>query len=121
MREKGLISFILAAALFVLSSGASAAEEQWKFLWANDKGERVLYDAASVVYFSRDEVQVRIKELSREPLSKLEEINCAYKIYRDREVVSERPGRTRPAMFPSRWQPVEKSPAMKELHKAVCK
>jgi hypothetical protein len=116
----GLFLVMLAS---VFSSGTEAATEQWKYLGGNDKGDRFFYDAASVIYASQDLRQVWIKELSNEPERRLMEINCSYKIIRDRQVISEGKSKVprRPVKLPSEWRAMEKDPVTKELHKVLCK
>jgi len=124
MRAIGVIGLFLVVIAAVFSSGAeAAADDQWKFIGANEKGERFFYDAASVIYASQDLRQVWIKELSNEPERRLVEINCSFKIIRDRQVISEGKSKVprRPVKIPSEWRALEKDPVMKELHKVLCR
>jgi len=124
MRALAVISFLLVMLAPVFSSGAEApATDQWKYLGANEKGERFFYDSESVIHVSQDLLQVWIKELSNEPERRLVEINCSFKIIRDRQVISEGKPKVprRPVKLPSEWQAIEKDPITQELHKVLCR
>ncbi len=123
MRATGVIGILLVVGAVVFSSGVEAANEQWKYLGANEKGERFFYDSANVLFFSKDLVQVWVKELSREPATKLVEVNCTYKLVRERQIISEAQKKAPipPPRLPSKWRPMELDPAMKELHKMLCR
>jgi hypothetical protein len=110
--------------LIILSffcSGSEAATDQWRYIGANEKGERLFYDTSGVLHFSRDEVQVWVREISHEPVRKLKEINCAHMTVRDRQIISDSGKALRPVRLPSRWQPVEQDALMKELYKVLCR
>jgi hypothetical protein len=102
-------------------SGSEAATDQWRYIGANEKGERFFYDTAGVLHFSRDEVQVWVREISHEPVRKLKEIKCTHMTVRDRQIISETGKALRPVRLPSKWQPVEQDPVMKELYKVLCR
>ena len=124
MKALALIGSALLVIAAVFSYGAEAAvNDQWKYLGANEKGERFFYDSESVMQISQDLRQVWIKELSSEPEKRFVEINCSFKIIRDRQVISE--GKTkvprRPVRFPSEWRAMEKDPITQELHKVLCR
>jgi hypothetical protein len=124
MRAIAVLGFILCMLAPVCSSGADApAIDQWKYIGSNEKGERFFYDSESVIHVSMELRQVWIKELSNEPERRLVEINCSFKIIRDRQVISEGKRRTprRPVRLPSEWRAMEKDPIEKELHKVLCR
>ncbi len=121
-----LVILIVIVGAFLCSSGpeAATAVDQWKYVGANDKGDRFFYDSTSVTPLSKDLIQVWIKELSNEPERRLVEINCSFKVIRDRQVISEgtnRIVRRRPVKLPSEWRAMEKDPVTKELHKVLCR
>jgi len=118
-----LASLFVFASAALFSSGTEAATDQWKYLGTNEKGDRFFYDASSVIYAAQDLRQVWIKELSNEPEKKLVEINCSFKIIRDRQVISEGKSKVppRPVKLPSEWRAMEKDLVTKELHKVLCR
>jgi hypothetical protein len=122
MRAIGVTGLCLAVIVLVFSVRVEAATDQWKYIGANEKGERFFYDAASVLVLSQDVRQVWIKELSQNPERRLIEINCSFKIIRDMQVISE--GKQKIPLRPAGrkdWQAIEKDPVMKELHKVLCR
>jgi len=114
---------LLTVCALVFSSGTGAAEEQWKYLGSNQKGDRFFYDASSVTYLSADLIEVWTRELTGEgPTKRLREINCSSKIIRDREVIYE--GKQKPRVLPktpSDWRAMEQDPITKELYKVLCR
>jgi hypothetical protein len=110
-------------AALVFSSGVEAADEKWKYFGANEKGDRFFYDASSVLRISPELIQVWTRELTSEgPARRLEEINCSFKIIRDRQVIYE--GKQRPKIrprMPSDWRAMEQDPITTELHKVLCR
>ena len=122
MRRAGAVAGGLLLAI-VLFSGAGAAEDQWKYVGANQKGERLFYDASSVMYMSSDLIQVWTKEeAGLGTMKKHKEINCSYKIIRDLYVIYE--GKQMPPVLshvPSDWQAMEQDPVTKELYKILCR
>jgi hypothetical protein len=124
VRAAGVIGFILIMGALSLSSGAEAAADQWKYLGTNDKGVRFFYDATSVIYMSKDLIQVWTRELTGEgPTKRLKEIDCSFKIIRDRQVIDEGRRKTphQPPRLPSPWHAMEQDPVTKELYKALCR
>jgi hypothetical protein len=123
MRVTVAIGITLALTAIVFFQHGEASNDQWKYLGANKKGERFFYDAASVILVSQDVRHVWVKELSDDPAKRLEEINCAFKIIRDLQVINEgkaRPQR-RPPRLPSEWHAMEQDPITQELYKALCR
>jgi hypothetical protein len=95
-------------AALVLSSGAGAAGEQWKYFGTNQKGERFFYDASSVMYLSADLIQVWTRELTSEgPSKKLKEINCSHKIIRPFRSLTKNRGPFAPYL--SDWRAMEQT------------
>lgn len=125
MRAIGVIGLCLAVILLVFSARVEAATvtDQWKYIGANEKGERFFYDASSVMRISAELIQVWTRELTSEGSQKsLEEINCSFKIIRDRQVIYE--GKQKPRirhLTPSNWRAMEQDPITKELHKVLCR
>ncbi len=120
-----VLAILIAAACTVsFSSGAeAAAADQWKYLGTNDKGARFFYDSTSVVPLSKDLIQVWTKEAGPDgQIRRLKEINCSFKVIRDRQVVSETQAKkpVRPP-GPSDWKAMEKDPVTKELHRVLCR
>lgn len=115
--------FLLLISAVMFFSRCEAAEEQWKYLGANEKGEQFFYDAASVMHISRDEVRVWTRELSRSaPVRRLKEVNCSFKVARDLQVSIERPDSVPdPRNRNADWRAMENDPAMRKLMKAVCR
>ncbi len=98
--------------------------EQWKYIGVNEKGSQFYYDAASIMPVSPNVIQVWTRELAPNlpPARKLKEINCSYRIIRDRQVRVEEAGRApRFQNSPSDWQPMEKDPIAMILYKTLCK
>ncbi len=119
----GWILILFAFGIFLLTSKAEALREDWKHLSSNDKGESVFYDSASILQTAPDVITLWTRELTREaPMRKLEEINCKYKIIRDKQVIVEGAGKA-PSMKVrvSEWRDMDKQPALKALYKAVCR
>lgn len=114
---------LFAVAVMVQTVTAEGVKEQWKYLASNDKGESFFYDSASVLYTAPDVISVWTRQLTRDaPTRKLEEINCKYKIIRDRQVVLENPGKApNTRIRPSEWRAMEKQPATQALYKALCR
>lgn len=104
---------------------AGPSNEQWKYLGANDKGEQFFYDAASIVSFSKDLIQVWTRELAPNtaPTRRLREINCSFKIIRDRQVIVEKAGNKGPrqqnALSP--WHAMENDPVTKKMYETLCR
>ncbi len=114
----------LTVGIFLFSSGTEAATDQWKYVGANDKGDRFFYDSTSVTLLSKDLIQVWTKEIGRDGQTKrLQEINCAFRVIRDRQVVNEgqKKAPIRPQIPTTEWRAMEKDPVTKELHKVLCK
>ena len=120
-------------ALFLTAAAVTAApfpvadtsNEQWKYLGANDKGEQFFYDAASIVNFSKDIIQVWTRELAPNtaPTRKLKEINCGFRIIRDRQIMVEKTDTRAPSLQNrlSAWHAVEKDPVTMNMYKALCR
>jgi hypothetical protein len=130
MRATGVIAGLcLTAVALVLSAQVEAAtpapvQDQWKYIGANDKGERFFYDASSVIRMSGDLLQVWTRKLTGEGAEKrLEEINCSSKVIRDIQVVSERQQKNIPPRLIGRkdWRAMELDPITNELHKVLCR
>ncbi len=123
MNRTGLIGLLFSMAALAFSSGAGAADEQWKYYGTNQEGARFFYDASSVMYISSDEIQVWTRELTIEgPAKRLNEINCSYKIIRDLQVIYE--GKQKPRFRSqnlSKWRAMEQDPVTKQLHKVLCR
>ncbi len=103
---------------------AGPSTEQWKYLGVDAKGSQFYYDAASTIYISANVIQVWTRELASNlpPTRKLQEINCSYRIIRDRQVKVEQSGRApRFQNSPSDWHPMEKDPITMTLYKALCR
>ena len=126
MKATGVIGLCLMAIVLSFSAQVEAAtiNDQWKYIGANEKGERFFYDASSVVRMSADLIQVWTRELTGEGAEKrLEEINCSFKIIRDIQVVSEGQQKKIPPRPTGRkdWRAMELDPITKELHKVLCR
>ena len=104
---------------------AGPSNEQWKYLGGSDKGTQLYYDAASVLYLSKDLINVWTREIAPNttPTRKLMEINCAFRIMRDREVVVEKTDTKAPRLQnkPSEWHAMEKDPVTMTLYKTLCR
>jgi hypothetical protein len=123
LRRLVLGGLLLTVSALVFSSGAGAAEEQWKYFGTNKNGDRFFYDASSVMYLSADLIQVWTRELTSEGAAKrLKEINCSYKIIRELQVIYE--GKQKPR-FRSHalldWRAMEQDPITLELYKDLCR
>ncbi len=122
-----ILIVIVGALLYSSRTEAAGTVEQWKYLGANDKGERFFYDSTSVIFLSKDLIQVWTKELGRDGQTKrLEEINCSFKIIRDRQVQTEGQKKPLPRTpirppSPAEWRAMEKDPVTKELHRVLCR
>jgi len=106
------------------AEAAKAVTEAWKYVASNAEGDRLFYDSSSVIPLSENAVQVWVKKLGHDgsAIKILEEINCSYMIVRERQVVSERQGKSAlPSRPRSNWQAMELNPMMKELHRILCK
>jgi hypothetical protein len=121
--RKVVIGILFVTAVLVFSSGVGAVEEKWKYYGSDQKGNRFFYNDATVLRMSPDLIQVWTRELTAEgPVKRLEEINCAYKIVRDSQVIYEGKQRPRvPPRLPSAWRAMELDPITKELHKMLCR
>jgi len=122
-----VIMLSLAAVLTMASRlpAADPSNEQWKYLGGNDKGTQFYYDAASVLYLSKDLINVWTRELAPNtaPTRKLMEINCAFRIMRDREVIVEKTDTKAPRIRnkPSAWHAMEKDPVTNTMYKTLCR
>ena len=120
--SKGLLLVLPVLGILAFSPRAEAVNEQWKYLGTNEDAERFFYDSGSVIYLPGNIVNVWVKELSREPVRKLEEIRCPDKVIRSLQVISEgqriSPSRLRDYYG---WRLMEQSPPMLELYKALCR
>ncbi|RPI37408.1 MAG: hypothetical protein EHM54_03250 [Nitrospiraceae bacterium] len=123
MSRTGVIGLLFIVAALVFSSGVGAAEENWKYFGADQKGSRFFYDASTVIHLSADLIQVWTRELTSEgPAKRLEEIHCSFKVIRDLQVIYE--GKQKPRVrprSPSGWRPMEQDPVAQELHKVLCR
>lgn len=125
MRRRGITGIIIFVICVFFSAGAGAITDTWRYVGTGEKGSRLFYDSASVMYVSKDVIQVWTRELTAEgPAKKLKEMNCSFKIVRDLEVIDQ--GKQKAQLPPrpyqrSEWQAVEKNPLTKELFKALCK
>jgi len=103
---------------------AGPSTERWKYLGVSAKGSQFYYDAASTLYVSANLIQVWTRELAPNlpPTRRLQEINCSYRIIRDRQVTVEQAGRApRFQNSPSDWHAMEKDPITMTLYKALCR
>lgn len=121
---KKLLLGLLAAAAVFLPGRAPAVDEQWKYVTADENGARCFYDAGSVVPLAKDVIEVRIREIGSDGSTTraLEEINCANKIVREREVIIET--QNRPPQSSHRltdWRAMERDPFMSRLFKILCR
>jgi hypothetical protein len=126
MRGAYTIYFFVLTVLSIvfISFQAEAVNEEWKYVASNEKGDRTFYDASSVVPLSDNAFQVWVRDLGHDGTATkiLKEINCSYKIVRDRQVISERGGKSPLPPRPRKsWSAMEQEPVMKELHKLLCK
>jgi hypothetical protein len=114
---------LFAFGIVLLSAKAEALKEEWKYLCSNDKGESFFYDSASVLPTGPDVITLWTRQLTREaPTRKMEEINCKYKIIRDRQVIVESSGKAPNIKIrTSEWRAMEKHPDTQALYKAVCR
>ncbi len=106
------------------AAGPSLSIEQWKYLGVDPKGTQFYYDAASTIYISANVIQVWTREIAPNlpPTRKLQEINCSYRIIRNRQVKVEEAGRApRFKNSPSDWHAMEKDPITLTLYKALCR
>ncbi len=111
----------LALGIFLLSSSVQAANENWKFIGSNDKGESFFYDANSVVPFSADMIRVWTKQIAHAaPMRILKEINCKFKVVRNLQVTVEG-SPAPPRISPSQWSAMEQDPVTLKLFKALCR
>jgi acyl-CoA synthetase (AMP-forming)/AMP-acid ligase II len=115
---------LLVLSVVLFSFRAEAVNEEWKYVASNEQGDRIFYDSSSVIPLSENAVQVWVKNLGHDGSSMkiLEEINCSYKIVRERQIISERRGKS---LLPPRprtsWKAMELDPVMKKMHKVLCK
>ncbi|MDA8242333.1 MAG: hypothetical protein M0Z67_18435 [Nitrospiraceae bacterium] len=121
---KSLLLGILAGAVLFLPCRASAVDDQWKYVTSTDKGARCFYDAASVIPLGKDVKEVRTREIGSDgsAASSLEEVDCANKIVREREVIIE--SRNKPPQVSHElgdWRAMELDPVMSQLFKALCR
>ncbi len=121
---KSLLLGILAGAVLFLPCSASAVDDQWKYVTSTDKGARCFYDAASVIPLGKDVIEVRTREIGSDgtTTSSLEEVDCANKIVREREVTIDT--RDRPPQVShglGDWRAMELDPFMSQLFKALCR
>jgi len=126
MRNADTIYFfvLLALSIIFFSYRAEAVNNDWKYIAANEKGDRIFYDSSSVLPLSENSIQVWVKNLGHDgsATKTLKEINCYYKVVRDRQVISERQGKSTLHPRPrSNWQAMELHPMMKKLYKVLCK
>jgi hypothetical protein len=125
MRTKaGKLLFALLICLALsLASGAAAADD-WKYVAMSGKGDRFFYDASSVIPLSGGVFEIWIKKIGADGSSSriLSEINCSFKIIRDRQMITEIPdkGRQQCDIDPG-WRAMERDPAMLELFKILCR
>lgn len=122
-----VIMLALAAVMGMASPllAAGPSNEQWKYLGGSDKGTQFYYDAASVLYLSKDLISVWTRELAPNsaPTRKLREINCSFRIIRDRQVIVEKPDNRAPGLqnSPSEWHAMERDPVTMTLYKTLCR
>lgn len=118
---------ILLLSLFcvgLLLTRAEAGSERWKPIAGKDGGPGLLYDPDSVTHTSKDARRVWIRSFNQDGSQRkvLEEVNCAYKIIRDIQVVTERPNK--PPQInnnPSEWREIVREPPFGDLLKILCR
>jgi hypothetical protein len=129
MRAKTAVPLfgLLVCLVLGLAAGA-AADEDWKYVAMNEKGDRLFYDASSVIRLSRSEFELWTKKLGADGSSSrfLSDINCTYKIIRDKRRIVERPpiGGIQGLIagdFDTLWRPMELDSSTLQLYKMLCR
>ncbi len=94
----------------VAHSSLCGAEDQWKYVTANDRGERYFYQPDSVIRRAPDVVDFKMMVIHSDASKSWRdsEINCRFRIIRDLRTKTERINRP-PAFnnFPSDWQAID--------------
>ncbi len=127
MKTKFFLSLFIIATILISSLAFSAglpAEEKWKYFASNSKGEGFFYDTESIIRSSKDIILVWVKSIGHDSsvTRALEEINCSFRIVRDRQVIHEVQNKApRITNTISDWRPIEEDPVFVELSKTLCR
>jgi hypothetical protein len=131
---KTLFRIILFSAVLgiVAYSSLCGADDQWKYVSANDQGERYFYQPDSVIRRGLDVVDFKMMVIHSDASKTMSdsEINCRFKIIRELRTKTERINRP-PVFsnFPSEWRGIDlQSYSGKrlttpeaELYRALCR
>ncbi len=116
--------FLLFSTSIMVPGIAHAGNERWKAIAGKTGEERMLYDPDSILPSGPRTFRVWIMGFDSDhfPRKSLEEFDCANKIVRDVEVISEKPNKpmTR-AITPSDWRGVVRESPRGELFKILCR
>lgn len=109
----------------VVSIGnATAANERWKAIVGTNGGDRILYDAGSVIPLRPGVFRVWIMGFDKDnfPRKSLEEFDCSNRIVRDVEVIVQRPNKpVAHTITPSDWTGVVRESPRGELFRILCR
>jgi hypothetical protein len=117
-----VLAALSAVALFAMP--AEAAQQRWRDIPGKTGEERILYDADSVVPSGPDRYRVWVTgfEKDRFPRKSQEEYDCRNRIFRDIEVIVEKPGKPATHTFtPTEWRDVPRDTPRGELLKILCR
>jgi hypothetical protein len=120
---KLLLGLVVCLALGLPSWEAAAADD-WKYVTMSEGGDRFFYDSASLIGLPGSVIEVWLKKIGSDGSSSriLSEVNCSYKIIRDRQRIIDVPVRGRPDRdIDPGWRAMELDPAMLQLFKVLCK
>lgn len=125
MKKRYLVFlFLLISSFGVSLASAAAGNERWMAIAGKNGEERILYDPGSVIPLRPGVIRIWIMgfDKDRSPRKSLEEIDCANKIVRDIEVITEKPNKPIHHTFtPSEWRGIERDSPRGELLKYLCR
>ena len=125
MKKRYLVFLFLLVSSSVVSLGnAVAGNERWKAIAGKSGEDRILYDPDSIIPSGPRTFRVWIMSFDKDhsPRRSMEEIDCPNKIYRDLEVITEKPGKPIHHTFtPSEWRGIVLEAPRGELLKILCR
>ena len=121
-----LVFLILPISALAISSleRTSAGNERWKAAVGKNGEERILYDPDSIIPSGLGVFRLRIIGFDKDHNTRrsLEEFDCTNKIFRDIEIITEKPNKPMlQSRTPSEWRGIVKESPRGDLFKVLCR